>query len=81
MGEDLLLKAKYQQLRNELYSIKNQLNGLQTLADDVTNALKSSLLIDNKVVDEELFNTAKKDLNSVSNELSGTVIPLVNNKC
>lgn len=74
------LKEKYRQLREKLYNIKNKLNILDDVYDDLNILMKETLLIDDQVVNEDIFKSLKTDNKKIINELTNTIIPQINNK-
>lgn len=78
--DDIILRRKYIKLRSNLYNIKNKLIDLQDDYNYLTSITKQSLLIDNEMVDENLFKNLNSNNKNVIKELTNVVIPRVNNK-
>jgi hypothetical protein len=74
------LRAKYINLRYNLYIIKNKLSGLKSKGNSLKGLMKGSLLIDGKVVDEDYFDSLISNNTQIINELANTVIPIINSK-
>ncbi|MCI9279270.1 MAG: hypothetical protein HFJ02_00535 [Bacilli bacterium] len=81
MNEEYLRRIKYQNLRKNLGSIRNKMNQLSMSIHELESLLKQTLLIDQKIVEEEDFQKLKKDISFINQELNTLVIPMVNNKC
>lgn len=81
MDEELIRKKRYRALRRQLNSLKNAVSELQSTSDDVKSKIKQSLLVDGKILEENLYDNVKKDVDSIYDELANTVIPMVSNKC
>ena len=81
MTEEEIRRMKYRNLRRNLTSIRSKVNNLQMNVSEVESNLKQTVLIDNKIVEEEAYGKIKRDISSVSSELNTSLIPMVNNKC
>ncbi len=81
MEEELILKQKYQALRKKVNTIKNQINELQGVCDEVASSMQKCLLLDEKIVDAEILTNVKNDINKIYNELTSSIIPKINSKC
>ena len=65
---------------NELYNIDNKLEELKLELNELKSLMKETLLIDDKIVEEDLFESVIVDVENISNELNNVVIPLLNNR-
>lgn len=65
---------------NELYNIDTKLEELKIELNELKSLMKETLLIDNKIVEEDLFESVIVDVENISNELNNVVIPLLNNR-
>lgn len=74
------LKEKYLQLRVKLYNIKNKLNIQNDNYDDLNILIKETLLVDNDIIENDLFKSLKKENEQIIAELTNIVIPKINNK-
>lgn len=81
MNEAYLRKIKYQNLRKNLSNIKNKMNQLSLSIHELESLLTQTLFVDQKIVEEEEFQTIKKDIRSINHELNTVVLPMVNDKC
>ncbi len=81
MNESYLRKIKYQNLRKNLSIIKNKMNLLSLSIHELESLLTQTLFVDQKIVEEERFQTIKKDIRSINHELNTVVLPMVNDKC
>lgn len=82
MTEDLELikKNKYRILKRKLDSIKNDLNSLNSLYQDMYSTSKKGLFIDGKVILEDSYKLVSKNILDVRNDLN-SVLNSVNSKC
>lgn len=80
MNDDTLLKVKYTQLYNELKSIKDKLNDLDMVYNELNNALKETLMLDDKIIEEDMFKSIKEETNSIRSELVDFIIPEVSKR-
>lgn len=80
MINDVILKEKYLNLQSNLYDIRIKLTSLIEDYDLLKSSVKNALLIDDKIVEEELFSLISKELGNVFTELTDNVIPSINNK-
>lgn len=74
------MEEKYYYLRIELYNIRNKINNIIENHNDTYSKLKDSIMIDNKILNEDEFFELKKMELHIINELNSIVIPSVNNK-
>jgi hypothetical protein len=79
--ENELLKLKYNNLRVRLNSINSKLSNLVDNCGNLNNLLNSGILINDEIPENEKINTISKEISRIKNELSNTVIPIVNSKC
>ena len=54
--KDELLRRKYRNLLNKLYPIINKLEFLYDDHDKLVISLKNNILVDNKIVEPEIYN-------------------------
>lgn len=78
--EDEILKQKYRNLRSNLYNIRNKLNDLVDIHNGTYKNLKETIIIDNKIPEEDEFFEFKKNNQQIINELNNIVIPNINNR-
>lgn len=78
--DEELMKVKYRQLKNQLTEIKEELELLKDDYNDLNGTIKETLLIDDKIVEEDLFISISNDTDKVLNELTNVVIPIINSK-
>ncbi len=78
--EEEIRRAKYKQLLNKLYQIKNKYQDLEIAYDDLNNCIKENLLINNKNIVEDEFSKIKKNSDLLKEELVNTIIPSINSK-
>ncbi len=79
MDSDLLIQ-KYKILLDDLYLLKEQLTTLQNSNTELVSSLKSGLLLDKKIFQEEIIVTQTRVIHEIIHELSDTIIPNVQNK-
>ena len=72
-------RNNYSSLRNGLNNVKARLDGALSYYSNLNNSIKSALLIDGKIPCEGELNGNKNTVQSVRNEIDGT-IGSVNNK-
>lgn len=73
-----ILRQKYRNLRSQLLDIKNRLEKLETTHDAVFSYIKQSLLINNKIVEEESFRSLKDDEKDILNRLNNVITQVTN---
>ena len=81
MMEDEMRRQRYRILRKKLYGIKEEIEELNETYEEVISSMKKSLLIDDKIVEESTMERAKGTNQSILNDLSINVIPLVSRNC
>ena len=81
MEEEIILRQKYRRLYKNTISIKNKVEELERLLDDAQSAMKESLLVDNKMVEEEQFRNVKEEVSAISLELTNEVLLTIRNYC
>ena len=57
-----------------LNKISNLLNNLDEKHDLIYNDMKNTLLVDKKIVDEDVFNEVKIKNNNIKNEIINSII-------
>lgn len=75
-----LLQQKYKVLRINLSKLAEELILLNEVHDDVNLSIKQLLLIDNRIVMEDLFSEVRVINNNIQNEISTVVIPMIDSK-
>lgn len=75
-----LLQQKYKVLRINLSKLAEELILLNEVHDDVNLSIKQLLLIDNRIVMEDLFSEVRVINNKIQNEISTVVIPMIDSK-
>ena len=75
-----LLQQKYKVLRIDLSKLAEELILLNEVHDDVNLSIKQLLLIDNRIVMEDLFSEVRVINNNIQNEISTVVIPMIDSK-
>ena len=75
-----LLQQKYKVLRINLSKLAEELILLNEVHDDVNLSIKQLLLIDNRIVMEDLFSEVRVINNNIQNEMSTVVIPMIDSK-
>ncbi|MEE3344114.1 MAG: hypothetical protein VZS44_08510 [Bacilli bacterium] len=75
--DDEILRQKYHANKLKLVSLKNKLNELNGEFDDLNISVKETLLINDKVVDEEEFLMLDDINNKIIDELGMVVIPMI----
>ena len=75
-----LLQQKYKVLRINLSKLAEELILLNEVHDDVNLSIKQLLLIDNRIVMEDLFSEVKVINNNIQNEIITLVIPIIDSK-
>ena len=75
-----LLQQKYKVLRINLSKLAEELVLLNEVHDDVNLSIKQLLLIDNRIVMEDLFSEVRVINNNIQNEISTVVIPMIDSK-
>lgn len=72
--EDAISKEKYVRLLNKLRQIKREMDTTSSVLKDIFNICKDTVLVDNKCVENDLFNQIKdresRNIISVSNTIS-----------
>ena len=76
--QEELLKIKYRNLRNNLYSIKVKLADINYSFDTLYNSIISNITIDKKIPNEDAFMDIKESIKNVSEEMSGSLLSYVN---
>ena len=61
----------------ELYNINNELEELKVELNELKSLMKETLLIDDKIIEEESLESVIVDVENISNELNNVVIPLL----
>ena len=74
------MSQKYRILNNKLVIIKNKLEILEEEYNDLNRIIKETLLIDDKLIEEDRFSSIINDNQKILNELTNVVIPMVNSK-
>ena len=75
-----LLQQKYKVLRINLSKLAEELILLNEVHDDVNLSIKQLLLIDNRIVMDDLFSEVRVINNNIQNEISTVVIPMIDSK-
>ena len=75
-----LLQQKYKVLRINLSKLAEELILLNEVHDDVNLSIKQLLLIDNRIVMEDLFSEVRVINNNIQNEIFTVVIPMIDSK-
>lgn len=75
-----LLQQKYKILRINLSKLVEELVLLNEIHDDVNLIIKELLLIDKRIVMEDLFSEVKVINNNIQNEIITLVIPIIDSK-
>lgn len=75
-----LLQQKYKILRVNLSKLAEELVLLNEIHDEVNLNIKKLLLIDNKIIMEDLFSEVRVINNNIQNEISTVVIPIIDSK-
>ena len=75
-----LLQQKYKILRVNLSKLAEELVLLNEIHDEVNLNIKKLLLIDNKIIMEDLFSEVKVINNNIQNEIITLVIPIIDSK-
>lgn len=78
--DEEMRKIKYRQLLNNLYMIRNKFQQVDNAFDDLNIAVKENLLVDDKNIEEDVFNNTKNGIISLKDELEGDIIPIVRNR-
>ena len=73
------LKGKYINLQSNLKNIKQELEEIAVHYEQLSATVKENILIDNNIYQNEEFETIKRNLNSILNEIRTNVIPNINN--
>ena len=79
MNEDIL-KSKYFFLKEQLYIVKNKLEDLEGTLEMLQASMNNALLIDKKIVDEEIFLSNRKKISAIKQQIVSELIPMINNK-
>ena len=79
MNEDIL-KSKYFFLKEQLYIVKNKLEDLEGTFEMLQASMNNALLIDKKIVDEEIFLSNRKKISAIKQQIVSELIPMINNK-
>ena len=79
MNEDIL-KEKYFFLKEQLYTVKDKLENLEENIEIVQVSMNKAILIDKKIVDEELFFKTQEKIKTIKQQIVSELIPMVNNK-
>ena len=75
-----LLQQKYKVLRINLSKLAEELILLNEVHNDVNLSIKQLLLIDKRIVMEDLFSEVKVINNNIQNEIITLVIPIIDSK-
>lgn len=78
--EEEMIRVKYRYLQSKLYDIKNKLHDMNNLTEDIKSSLKQSIIIDDKIVEEDLFYSIKNEQQDVYEELVLEILPTVSNR-
>jgi hypothetical protein len=73
-------KIKYVQLKEKLNIIKNQLDSLDSIYNDLCGTLKKGLIINDDFVDSNAINHLKKNTDEIIYEIDNQLIFMINNK-
>ena len=68
-----ILRQKYRNLRSQLVVIKDKLEKLEDSHNSLFSDVKQSLLIDNKIVEEEKFKSLKTDNDDILSRLNNVI--------
>jgi len=79
MLEQEILKEKYRILKANVIEIRNDLRELNEDLLKLKGKMKNGLMIDNKIVEEELYDSINKSNESIIEEINYQVIPNINN--
>ncbi len=66
-------------LRNGMYKVKQDINQLIEIHDDLVTSLKQSLLINNNIIFEEELSENNKTINNIKSRINETIAS-INNK-
>ena len=80
LTEEEILRRKYITLQKGLYRIKNKINNAIEEYGDLFSLTKEGILIDEEVDGQDEFESIRRKLKSIRNDLINEVIPRVNNK-
>ena len=78
--EEEMIRVKYRYLQSKLYDIKNRLHDMNNLTEDIKSSLKQSIIIDDKIVEEDLFDSIKNEQQDIYEELVSEILPTVSNR-
>jgi len=79
MLEQEILKEKYRILKANVIEIRNDLRELNEDLLKLKGKMKNGLMIDNKIVEEELYDSINKSNENINEEINYQVIPNINN--
>ena len=77
---DELLRQKYVVLKTNLYNLKDKLTRLNLIYDELNLAIKSMLLVDNSILNEDDFINICIVNNDIKHEISNVIIPMLDEK-
>lgn len=79
--EENIIRIKYRYLQSNLYSIKNMISDVGVVMEDLKSDMREGLIIDDKYVEEDSFETIINTQKDIYLELSTQIIPTVSNRC
>lgn len=71
---------KYKNLEHQLNIVKNKIMELNKEHDKLLFEIKTNVIINDNVMEEETFNDVVSNYNSIVNEINDVIIPEINNK-
>lgn len=74
------LKLKYKNLFYNVNSINIRLNNVLSKVKDLNIYLKENAVVEDQIIEKEIYNTTKNELEKVSNELNYSLVPSLRNK-
>ena len=77
--EAAIRRQKYQNLYNNLNAVKQKLEDLQNFYPTMYNSINNSLLINNKIIEEDKLKQSTSNNGKILWELSYTIIPYTRN--
>lgn len=78
--EEEMIRVKYHYLQSKLYDIKNKLHDINDVTEDIKSSLKESIIMDDKIIEEDLFDSVKDRQLKIYEELVSEILPTVSNR-
>lgn len=78
--DDEILKVKYRKLYSNLKVIKDKLDDLEIAYNELNSGIKETLMLNDKILEEDKFNFIKEETDSIRSELVDYIIPEVSKK-